>query len=89
MKIKVTQRLTYPEARKVYEQQKPEFSFSKIASTQFDEMDFIITESSKVIEARKPKQNKILQNNQSSTSERSNVQRPNQANASAKQTNAE
>ena len=64
MKIKVTQRLTYPEARKVYEQQKPEFSFSKIvqsmpakpetktASTQFDEMDFNITESSKVIEAR-------------------------------------
>ena len=58
MKIKVTQRLTYPEARKVYEQQKPEFSFSKIvlsmpakpetkiASTQLDEMDFNITESS-------------------------------------------
>ena len=101
MKIKVTQRLTYPEARKVYEQQKPEFSFSKIvqsmpakpetktASTQFDEMDFNITESSKVIEARKPKQNTISQNNQNSTSERSNVQRPNQANASAKQTNAD
>ena len=98
MKIKVTQRLTYPEARKVYEQQKPEFSFSKIvqsmpakpetktASTQFDEMDFNITESSKVIEAHKPKQNIISQNSQNSTSERSNVQQPNQANASAKQT---
>ena len=98
MKIKVTQRLTYPEARKVYEQQKPEFSFSKIvqsmpakpetktASTQFDEMDFNITESSEVIEARKPKQTIISQNSQNSTSERSNVQRPNQANASAKQT---
>ena len=73
MKIKVTQRLTYPEARKVYEQQKPEFSFSKIvqsmpakpetktASTQFNEMDFNITESSKVIEARKPKQNTVSQ----------------------------
>ena len=33
MKIKVTQRLTYPEARKVYEQQKPEFSFSKIVQS--------------------------------------------------------
>ena len=56
---------------------------------QFDEMDFIITESSKVIEARKPKQNTISQNNQNSISERSNVQRQNQANASAKQTNAD
>ena len=106
MKIKVTSRLTYPEVRKVYEQQKPEVSFSKIVqsmpakpetkttSTQFDEMDFNITESSKVIEARIPKQNTISQNNQNSTStkatsERSNVQRPNQANASAKQTNAD
>ena len=101
MKIKVTQRLTYPEARKVYEQQKPEFSFSKIvqsmpakpetktASTQYDEMDFNITESSQVIEAHKPKQNTISQNNQNSTSERANVQRPSQTNASAKQTNAD
>ena len=30
MKIKVTQRLKYPEARKVYDQQTPEFTFSKI-----------------------------------------------------------
>ena len=29
MKIKVTQRLTYPEARKIYDQQKPEFTFQR------------------------------------------------------------
>ena len=33
MKIKVTQRLTYPVARKVYDQQTPKFTFSKIVST--------------------------------------------------------
>ena len=65
---------------------KPE---TKTASTQFDEMDFNITESSKVIEARKPKQKTISQNNQNSTSERSNVRQPNQANATAKQMNAD
>ena len=55
-KIKVTQRLTYPEARNVYDQQTPEFTFSKIVtstppkpetkttSTQFGESDFKITE---------------------------------------------
>ena len=65
IKIKVTQRLTYPEARKVYDQQTPEFTFSKIVSstppkpetkttsTQFSESDFKITESSKVIIARR------------------------------------
>ena len=74
MKIKVTQRLTYPEARKVYDQQTPEFTFSKVvssmpkkpetktASTQYSGKDSEITES---IIARKPKQN---QNNQNSTS---------------------
>ena len=100
MKIKVTQRLTYPEARKIYDQQKPEFSFSKVvqsmsakpetktASTQFNEKDFNITESSKVIIARKPKQNS--QNNQSSSSNKSSsestsVQRkPNQTNVNQK-----
>ena len=54
MKIKVTQRLTYPEARKEYEKQTPEFTFSKIvqsipktesktASTQYSEKDCEIT----------------------------------------------
>ena len=80
MKIKVTQRLTYPEARKVYDQQTPEFTFSKVVSsmpkkpetkttsTQYSEKDSEITESSRVIIARKPKQN---QNNQNSTSKSS------------------
>ena len=32
-KIKVTQRLTYPEAKKVYKQHTPEFTFSKIVQS--------------------------------------------------------
>ena len=56
MKIKVTKNLTYPEARKLYEQ-KPEFSFSKVVqslaakpetkttSTQYRIEDTEITES--------------------------------------------
>ena len=83
MKIKVTQRLTYPEARKVYDQQKPEFTFSKVvssmpkkpetktASTQYNIKDSEITESSKVIIARKLTQNQNTQNNQISTSSKS------------------
>ena len=77
MKIKVSQRLTYPEARKIYDQQKPEFTFSKVvssmpkkpetktSSTQYSVKDSEITESSEVIISRKHKQN---QNNQISTS---------------------
>ena len=77
MKIKVTQRLTYPEARKVYDQQTPEFTFSKIVSpmpkkpetkttsTQYSEKDSESTKSSRLIIAHKPTQN---QNNQNSTS---------------------
>ena len=73
MKIKVSQRLTYPEAQKEYEKQTPEFTFSKIvqsmppklesktASTQYNEKDCEITESSKVIIARKTKQNSRTQ----------------------------
>ena len=33
MKIKVTQRLAYPEARKLYDQQTPELTFSKILTS--------------------------------------------------------
>ena len=67
MKLKVTNRLTYPDARKLYEQRRPEFTFAKVvqsmtakpesktASTQYHENDFNITESSKVIIAREPK----------------------------------
>ena len=69
MKLKVTNRLTYPDAKKLYEQQKPEFTFAKVvqsmtvkpqtktASTQYHENDLNITENSKVIVARKPKPN--------------------------------
>ena len=76
MKIKVTQRLTYPEAKKVHEQHTPEFTFSKIvqsvpakpetkaASTQYSVKDSEITESSKVIVSRITRQK---QNNQNAT----------------------
>ena len=68
MKIKVTQRLTYPEARMINDQQKPEFTFSKVvssmpkkpetktSSTQNNVKDTEITESSKVIISRIHKQ---------------------------------
>ena len=101
MKIKVTQRLTYPEAKKVYEQHTPEFTFSKIvqsmpakpetktASTQYSAKDAEITESSKVIISRISKQK---QNNQNATSSKSSSEKPtaqkqqNQTNTIAKQT---
>ena len=75
MKIKVTQRLTYPEARKIYDQQKPEFTFSKVvssmpkkpetktSSTQYNVKDSDITESSKVIITNRTKPIKIQQVN--------------------------
>ena len=65
MKLKVTKNLTYPEARKLYDQQQPEFSFAKVvqslsvkpetktASTQYNVEDSKITESSTVIVAKK------------------------------------
>ena len=78
MKVKVTNRLTYPEARKLYEQHKPDFTFAKVvqsmaakpetkvASTQYSVKDSEITESLKVIIARITKQN--TQNSTSSKS---------------------
>ena len=33
MKVKVTNRLTYPEARKLYEQHKPDFTFAKVVQS--------------------------------------------------------
>ena len=83
MKIKVTQRLAYPEARKVYDQQTPEFTFSKVvssmpkkpetktASTQYSKKDAEITECSRVIIARKTRQDQNTKNNQNSTSKSS------------------
>ena len=76
MKIKVTQRLTYPEAKKVHEQHTPEFTFSKFvqsmpakpetkaASTKYSVKDSEITESSKVIVSQISRQK---QNNQNAT----------------------
>ena len=67
MKLKVTKNLTYPEARKLYDQQQPEFTFTKIvqslsakpetktAYTQYNVEDSKITESSKIIVAKKTK----------------------------------
>ena len=70
LKIKVTKNITYLEARKEFEQQ-PEITYSKIVQsaairkpetktteTDFDEKDFNVTASSKVIIPTKYKQNK-------------------------------
>ena len=100
MKIKVTQRLTYPEARKIYDQQKPKFTFSKVvssmpkkpetktSSTQYSVKDTEITESSKVIISRIHKQIQNIQNNQTSTSKLSSTtaqKQQNQTNTNSKQ----
>ena len=78
MKLKVTKNLTYPEARKLYDQQQPEFTFAKVvqslsvkpetktASTQYNVEDSKITESSTVIVAKK-KQKPSSQSTSSST----------------------
>ena len=67
MKLKVTKNLTYPETRKLYDQQQPEFTFAKVvqslsakpetktASTQYNVEDSTFTESSKVIVAKNQK----------------------------------
>ena len=67
MKLKVTKNLTYPEARKLYDQQQPECTFAKVvqslspkpetktAYTQHNVEDSKITESSKVIVAKSQK----------------------------------
>ena len=82
MKLKVIKNLTYPEARKLYDQQQPEFTFTKVvqslsakpetktAYTQYNVEDSKITESSKIIVAKK-KTNKFsiyfIVNNQCTT----------------------
>ena len=97
MKIKVTQRLTYPEARKIYDQQKPEFTFSKVvssmpkkpetktSSTQYNVKDSEITESSKVIISRMHKQNQTNQNSTSKLSSTPAQKQQNQTNTNSKQ----
>ena len=65
MNLKVTKHLRYSEARKLYDQQQPEFTFAKVvqslsakpetktASNQYNVQDSNITESSKVIVTKK------------------------------------
>ena len=101
MRIKVTKNLTYPEARKLYEQ-KSEFSFSKVVkslaakpeskttSTQYSIEDTQITESTKVIMSRKPNRNTSSQNQKSTSnkpsSDKTNVQtKQNQPSTNSKQ----
>ena len=95
MKIKVTQRLT--EARKIYDQQKPEFTFSKVvssmpkkpetktSSTQYNVKDSEITESSKVVISRIHKQNQTNQNSTSKSSSTPAQKQQNQTNTNSKQ----
>ena len=97
IKIKVTQRLTFPEARKIYDQQKPEFTFSKVvssmpkkpetktSSTQYNVKDSEITESSKVIISRIHKQNQTNQNSTSKSSSTPAQKQQNQTNTNSKQ----
>ena len=81
LKIKVTNNITYLEAKKLYEQ-KPESTYSKVVQsaqvtkpetktteTYFDEKDFNITASSKVIIPTKYKQNKQSAQNTTATKE--------------------
>ena len=79
MKLKVTKTLTYPEARKLYDQQQPEITSTKVvqslsakpetktAYTQYNVEDSKITESSKIIVAKKKQQKPSSQSTSSST----------------------
>ena len=92
MKLKVTKNLTYPEARKLYDQQQPEFTFTKVvqslsakpetktAYTQYNVEDSKITESSKIIVAKKQKPN-----SQSTSSSTTSAQPQNRTNLSSNQ----
>ena len=92
MKLKVTKNLTYPEARKLYGQQQPEFTFTKVvqslsakpetktAYTQYNVEDSKITESSKIIVAKKQKPN-----SQSTSSSTTSAQPQNRTNLSSNQ----
>ena len=95
MKLKVTKNLTYPEARKLYDQQQPEFTFTEVvqslsakpetktAYTQYNVEDSKITESSKIIVAKKKKKKKT--NSQSTSSSTTSAQPQNRTNLSSNQ----
>ena len=84
--------MTYPEARKLYDQQQPEFTFTKVvqslsakpetktAYTQYNVEDPKITESSKIIVAKKQKPN-----SQSTSSSTTSAQPQNRTNLSSNQ----
>ena len=69
MKLKVIKNLKYPEARKLYDQKQPEFTFAKVirflsakpetetTSTQYNFKDSKVTESSKLNVAKSQKSN--------------------------------
>ena len=95
MKLKVTKNLTYPEARKLYVQQQPEFTFTKVvqslsakpetktAYTQYNVEDSKITESSNIIVAKK--NNKKKTSSQSASSSITSAQPQNRTNLSSNQ----
>ena len=102
MKLKVTKNLTYPEARKLYDQQQPEFTFAKVvqslsvkpetktASTQYNVEDSKITESSTVIVAKRNR-NQVLNllHRQQSLSAQPQAGSQNRTNLSSEQPNAQ
>ena len=100
MKLKVTKNLTYPEARKLYDQQQPEFTFAKVvqslsvkpetktASTQYNVEDSKITESSTVIVAKKQKPSS-QSTSSSTTSAQPQAGSQNRTNLSSEQPNAQ
>ena len=100
MKLKVTKNLTYPEARKLYDQQQPEFTFAKVVqslsvkpetkttSTQYNVEDSKITESSTVIVAKKQKPSS-QSTSSSTTSAQPQAGSQNRTNLSSEQPNAQ
>ena len=99
MKLKVTKNLIYPEARKLRDQQQPEFAFAKVvqslsakletktASTQYNVQDSKITESSNVIVAKSPRSNTSSESTPSSkTSAQPQASLQNKQNSSSNKT---
>ena len=97
MKIKVTQKITYLEAKKIQENQ-PEFTFAKVvqslntkpetkeSSTQFNEKDSVIKANSKVItptkKKKKPQPASTHQSRPPTKSQNSSQTQPNKASGS-------
>lgn len=96
MKIKITKKLTYPEAKKLYET-KPDTTYAKVlsakvatktVSTQYNEKDSELTESSKIITAnisKSPPKTNSQNNSKSSQSTRSKSVSRTQSNSRSQQ----